>query len=253
MMTASTVSHIKPLVRPEASTLAATENSRMLTLLRSLQPADWAAQTDCPAWTVRDMAGHVLGMTETFSALRPFVANMRAGGKAAGAGPFIDGLTAHQVKANSALTVSELLERLDRAGPRQMRWRASRRLMRRIPMKQVLADGTTETWKVAFLLDTVLTRDCWMHRIDLSRATGKPMILSADHDGRIVGDVVREWADRHGRPFELELTGPAGDLFVAADGYPNHAEKLSMDAVEFCRVVSRRAAGSGLLAHEVPF
>jgi len=36
------------------------------------------------------------------------------------------------------------------------------------------------------------------------------MVLTPDHDARIVADVVAEWAGRHGRPFTLHLTGPAG-------------------------------------------
>lgn len=48
-----------------------------------------------------------------------------------------------------------------------------------------------------------------MHRIDIARATGAPLRLSAGHDGVIVADVVGEWAGRHGQPCTLTLTGPA--------------------------------------------
>ena len=37
-----------------------------------------------------------------------------------------------------------------------------------------------------------------MHRIDICRATGLALDATADHEGHIVEDVVREWADRHG-------------------------------------------------------
>jgi hypothetical protein len=93
-----------------------------------------------------------------------------------------------------------------------------------------------------------------MHRLDLARATGQAPTLTADHDGVIVADVVLEWARRHGRPYRLELTGPAGGSWSSGtDG-----EELSMDAADFCRVVAGRpdAAGgrpSGLLATQVPF
>jgi hypothetical protein len=56
---------------------------------------------------------------------------------------------------------------------------------------------------MGYLLDTILTRDPWMHRVDIARATGRDMVLTADHDGRIVADVVAEWARRHGQPFTL--------------------------------------------------
>jgi hypothetical protein len=51
------------------------------------------------------------------------------------------------------------------------------------------------------------------------------------------------------RPFTLELTGPAGDTFVAGTG----GEHLRPDAIEFCRILSGRAPGTGLLATPVTF
>lgn len=57
------------------------------------------------------------------------------------------------------------------------------------------------------LMDRIYTRDAWMHRADLARATGRPLVLSAGHDGRIVADAVEEWAAVHRRPFTLVLTG----------------------------------------------
>ena len=86
-----------------------------------------------------------------------------------------------------------------------------------------------------------------MHRVDISRATGKEMVLTADHDGRIIADVVADWARRHGRPFELGLTGAAGGDYRQGSA----GEHLNMDAVEFCRTISGREHGTGLLAQQV--
>ena len=248
MRTVVRVEDIAPLRRPEATRLAEAETTRMADLLASLDARAWSLPTDCPAWDVRALAGHVVGMTETFTGLRQFARDMRAGGKAAGDGPFIDGLTAIQVRDHAGLSTSELVDRLRSAGPAQARWRANRRLMRRIPLKQQLRDGE-ETWRMGYLLDTILTRDTWMHRVDISRATGRSMELSRDHDGRIVADVVAEWARRHGQPFTLTLDGPAGGNFTSGDG----GEQIAIDSVEFCRILSGRAPGAGLLTQEVPF
>jgi hypothetical protein len=95
-------------------------------------------------------------------------------------------------------------------------------------------------------------RDYWMHRVDLTRATDQELVLSADHDGRIVADVVAEWARAHGEPFELVLDGPAGGRFVHVPGGQGVPE-LHLDAVDFCRILAGRASGTGLLAQEVPF
>jgi hypothetical protein len=135
------------------------------------------------------------------------------------------------------------------AGPVQARWRGTRRLLRAVPMPNELHDGTTETWRFAFLLDVVLTRDTWMHRIDVATATGRPLELTPAHDGRIVADVVAEWARRHGQPFRLHLTGPGGGEFT----HGSAGEELTLDAVEFCRTLGGRLPGEGLLAQEVPF
>ena len=109
--------------------------------------------------------------------------------------------------------------------------------------------GLRETWTVGYLLDTIYTRDTWMHRVDISRATGRQMVLTQEHDGRIVADIVAEWARRHGQPFALVLTGAAGGTFVRGD----EGEALELDAIEFARVVSLREEGKGLLAQAVPF
>lgn len=229
--------------------LAATETQRMADALRALHADDWTKPTDCPAWDVRALAGHVLGMTETFSSLRTFLRDMPRGGRAAGKDrPFIDGLTEIQVARNRTLSNDELIRRMEVAGPKQAAWRRSRRLMRNIPLKQELRDGN-ETWKFGYLVDTILTRDTWMHRVDLAQATGKPMHLTAEHDGALIADVVAEWACRHGKPFTLTLTGPAGGTFSEGTG----GEDITIDAVEFCRILSGRGTGSGLLTQEVPF
>jgi len=248
MTTMTQVGQVPTLERPEATELAETETARMVELLRSLDPSDWSKATDCPAWDVRALAGHVLGMTETFAGLGTFARTMRAGGKAAGDRPFIDGLTEVQVASNASITSDELIDRMATSGPVQARWRARRRLMRRIPLKQQLRDGE-ETWRMGYLVDIILTRDTWMHRVDIARATGRPLTLTAAHDGRIVADVVAEWARRHGQAFTLRLSGPAGGTFTRGDG----GEAIEIDAIEFCRILSGRATGSGLLTQEVPF
>jgi hypothetical protein len=78
-----------------------------------------------------------------------------------------------------------------------------------MPVDQIV-NGVPERWSIGYLVDVILTRDPWMHRIDLSRATGQTLRLSGGHDGVIVADVVAEWAARHDQPYNLELTGPAG-------------------------------------------
>ena len=101
---------------------------------------------------------------------------------------------------------------------------------------------------VGYLVDLVITRDVWMHRVDITRATGADLVLTPEHDGRLVADMVSDWASTHVDPFVLELAGPAGGTFVRGDvDVPTR-----IDAVEFIRVVSGRETGDGLLAHPLP-
>ena len=251
MMTVTRVEEIPPLTREEVEGLARTEYGRVAGQLRSLAPQDWTKPTDCPRWDVRAMAGHTTGMLATFTGYRTLMGAMSAATKAAkrSGGPLIDALTAKQVADHADLSTSELVAKVDDVGPRAARWRATRpALFRRMPMKQEVG-GEEETWRMGYLLDVILTRDPWMHRVDIARATGREIELTPEHDGRIVADVVAEWARRHGRPFHLVLTGPVGGEYVAGDD----GEQLAIDAVELCRTLSGRATGTGLLTQEVPF
>jgi uncharacterized protein (TIGR03083 family) len=240
--------------RPVAMRLAATEYGRVVELLRTLAPADWSVRTDCPDWDVKAMVGHMLGMAEMAASIRQSMRQPRAAQRRGGV--FIDALTALQVEEHDHLSPSELVERFAAIAPKAAKGRRrAPGFVRRRPMPQLQAvNGRDEAWTMGFLLDVILTRDPWMHRVDITRATGAQMTLTADHDGALVDDVVREWAGRHGQPYSLVLTGPAGRTWRGgADGAASEAEAIECDAVEFCRTVARRAPGAGLLATEVPF
>jgi uncharacterized protein (TIGR03083 family) len=237
------------LERSTAMWLAATEYQRYVEHLRELDPDDWARPTDCPDWDVRAMATHVLGMAEMAASILEG-ARQRRLARAKG-GVFIDALTALQVAERTSMGPDEIIARMSRMGPKAARGRKlTPWFVRRRTMPDVdLVGGGKEDWTLAFLIDTILTRDPWMHRVDSTRATGKPMHLTAEHDGLIVADVVAEWAGRHGRPCTLELTGPAGGHWSFGTGGPT----IERDAIAFCRTISLREKGEGLLAVEVPF
>lgn len=234
-----------------AMALQTTELARATALLGRLRPEQWSAQTDCPAWDVRQMYLHVLGACEAGASVRQTMHQMRAA-KAVqrrDGGPLEAALSSVQVSEREQLDTAQLQQRLQDVAPRAV---AARRRMpgvlrRGVSMK---VDGPViERWKLGYLVDTIYLRDMWLHRVDASRATGEPMELTAEQDGVIVADVVEEWSRRHGQPYNLELTGPAGGHWeVAGDG-----PRLAMDAVEFCRTVGGRATGEGLLAQAVPF
>ena len=240
------------LPRPLALRLAATEYDRCTELFRSLPPAQWTAPTDCPAWDVRQMAAHMLGMVEMAASIRESLRQQRKAAKAGGI--YIDALTRLQVDERADWTPQRITERYAVRSPKAV---AGRRrtpaLVRRRTMPQLIdVNGAQEPWTFGYLIDIILTRDPWMHRLDISRATGTPLHLTADHDGAIVADVVAEWADRHGKDFALTLTGPAGGTWVNGENGP----ALTLDAIDFCRAVARRPASitlGELMNTEVPY
>jgi uncharacterized protein (TIGR03083 family) len=235
------------LPRDVAMRLAATEYDRLLAVLRRLTPQQWEAVTDCPGWRVRDLAGHTLGMTELAASFPEQLRQTRAAGKAGGV--FIDALTALQVDKHRGDTTDELVGRFAKVGPKAVKGRRrTPGFVRRRPLPQPQAvGGVDEMWTVGFMVDVILTRDTWMHRVDVTRAIGQPLQLTADHDGVLVADIVAEWAQRHGEPCSLTLTGPAGGTWTFGSGGPDITE----DAVEFCRGLSGR--GVAALGTEVPF
>lgn len=246
---AATAPRRAALPRPTAMRLAATEYQRVIDMLRTLRPDDWSKPTECPDWDVRAMAAHILGMAEMAASLREQFRQQRAA--AARGGLFIDALTAVQVDERADLSPDQIVERLAARAPKAVRGRRRtpgfvRR--RRLPVPQRV-DGADETWTIGYLVDIVLTRDPWMHRIDITRATGAEHVATADHDGVLVADVVSEWASRHASPYRLHLTGPAGGSWSRGSGGP----EIEMDALDFCRALSRRGSADGLLAVEVPF
>jgi uncharacterized protein (TIGR03083 family) len=243
------VAAIPKLGHVEAMGLAETEFRAMVELLRRLQADDWQQQTVCALWNVQQMVAHVVGMAEAQASLRQFVHDFRAAGKRSG-GAMIDALNATQVRDRAELTPAQLVDRLASAAPRAVRGRRrTPALMRNALRFKQDPPFDAERWPYGFLVDTIFTRDTWMHRLDIARATGLEMVVTPEHDGRIVAGVVAEWARRHVRPFTLTLTGPAGGAWHSTEA----GEHIELDALEYCWTVAGRALGAGLLATPVPF
>lgn len=251
MSTAVDVTTIPRITHAEAMRITAVENRKFAAALRNLEPGDWAKPTDCARWDVRALTAHVVGSAAAQASPREFIRQVRAGRPVVaeiGAQNWWDGMNEIHVREREALSVDELIAEWDRSSQRALRARTKLpRPIAKLPLLKLPAPVGRQS--VSYLFDMGFTRDTWMHRIDVATATGRALELTADHDGRIVADVVAEWARRHGRPVRLHLTGPAGGDFTHGGG----GEELTLDAVEFCRTLAGRLPGEGLLAQEVPF
>jgi uncharacterized protein (TIGR03083 family) len=226
---------------------AEEEYRRLGALLAELTDDDWRRPTDCTEWDVREMVAHLVGAAESTARMRELRRQQKLGRKLRPGGPDVDGINEVQVRERATTTAEELRRDLADAGVRGVR--ARRRMPAPLRAIRLPLGPPLGTRSLGYVVDRIYTRDAWMHRIDIARATRREPVLTRDHDGRIVADVVAEWAGDHGQPYRLTLAGPAGGTWSAGAG----GEEIDLDAVEFCRIVSGRASGSGLLAHQVPF
>lgn len=165
-----------------------------------------------------------------------------AEGRTDGQSP-VDGANAVQVAERAARPVAELVARYQAVIEPVLRWR------RRLPHLPGRMQDVAGPFTFRQLFDVILTRDTWMHRLDIARTTGRPFVTTSSHDGQLLSDAVRDWAARHGRPFRLRLTGPAGGAYRRGEG----GEELILDALDFGRLLSGRGRGDGLLATRIVF
>lgn len=237
------------ITRSEARPLAGEEFARFAETVSSLTSSEWATPTECIGWDVRKMALHVLGSGDAQASLREFAHQLRRGlplNRQIESHHWVDGLNELQIREREHLSNDELVTQLATIGPLAVRgrWRTPAP-MRHLP----LPFGPPVGWApLKYLLDVGFTRDVWAHRIDIHQVIRKPMHLTAQHDGRLVADIVFEWADIHRQPFELVLDGPAGGKFSQGVG----GERIEMDAVDFVRTLCGRLPGVGVLSNPLP-
>lgn len=242
--------------RTDAGQLAEAAYNSFIALADDLTPQEWKTPTECSEWTVDDMVGHVIGAAKSCASIREMVRQQRWGLKhrREHADNPLDAVNALQVAEHAELSPAEKVRVLRQIAPRAVTGRLRMpRLVRavNVPLASTgsTALGMPDRLNLGHLVDVVYTRDVWMHTIDIARAVGRSPDLSGAHHARLIADIVAEWVDRHQQPVDLMLTGPAGGHFR----YGREPERMELDAVEFCRVLSGRAPGSGLLGTRVIF
>jgi uncharacterized protein (TIGR03083 family) len=240
----------------DAQRLATAAYDQLLALLDELSVEEWEAPTECPGWTVADMVGHLIGVAKSYASVRELIRQQVWGFRHRPEfdGNSLDAVNALQIEDHRTLVPAERVAALRAAAGPSVRGRmripaAFRRISGSVDPGGSTATGMPARDTLGHLVDVIITRDVWMHRVDIARATGRDLPVAPGTDGAIVADVVAEWAGRHGQPFELTLTGSAGGAFVQGE----RGERLELDAVEFCRVLSGRAEGNGLLGMGVLF
>lgn len=244
------VSTIPRITHDEAMAITAVENRKFGEQLRTLDAEDWVRPTNCDLWDVRAMAAHVVGAAAGQISPREFVRQVRAGRPVVeeiGGQFWWDGMNQIQVREREGLSTDELIAEWDVSSEKaRLARKKLPKPIGRLPLLNLPAPVGRQ--RLTYLFDMGFTRDVWAHRMDIAAATGRPMDLDAEHDGRIVADCVAEWSSYFDDAFTLELTGPAGGVYTRGTG----GEAVTMDTIEFMTILAERAEGTGVLSNTLP-
>ncbi|MGA9278700.1 maleylpyruvate isomerase family mycothiol-dependent enzyme [Ilumatobacter sp.] len=233
----------------EAMQITAAENTKFGACLAGLTPQQWGARTECDRWDVRAVAAHVIGAAAAQVSPREFVRQVRTGKPFVaeiGAQYWWDGMNELQVRERADASTDQLRQEWADTAPNALKARSKLpKPIANLPLLKLPAPVGRARLK--YLFDMGFTRDVWMHRIDIAVAIGALPDLDGDHDGRIVADLVAEWAETHGEPFVLELV----DLEITyVSGVAG--EHVQISTIDFARILSGRADGDGVLRHPLP-
>lgn len=229
------VTEIPKLTHAEAGRLSQTEYERVLALLEELEGEDWAQPTYCTEWNVREMVAHLAGAVTGSTSFAEFRRQNIQHPYVKEAEEPVDGTNRLQIEERAGKRPAELVEEFRQNGQIAVRNRQRlpwlvRKL--RVPM------GSMGLTSFEYLLDTIYPRDQWMHRYDICAATGREMVVTAAHDGRMAALVLRDIADKlkkelAERSVALRLTGEAGGDYLF--GRPSEPDcTIEIDAFVFC-------------------
>src|SRR5260370_39725427 len=235
---------ILPLSHREAMGMAKLELERFLALVTSLSEDAWEKPTACPRWNVRQMLAHVTGAAASYASFAEFKRQnsfkvqrpYRVSGLS-----FLDSLNQIQVNDRASAIPAALIDELRMVGPRAIATRARLPSLLRVLRVPLPALGLVP---IGYLTDLIYTRDMWMHRLDLCRATGREMVMTPEHDGRIVSLVMRDLGKKLAATLRktsmvYQLSGRGGGTWQLGAKVPP-AATLQLDVVDFNLLASGR-------------
>jgi uncharacterized protein (TIGR03083 family) len=215
----------------EAHTLMRVALDRFLALVETLEPDDWDKPTLCTAWRVRDILAHQAGGYASGTGYREMFRQYAMLPKK-GQLPE-DVINERQVRERSNHSPAEMIAELRQVGPPAIeKWAYQFRLIKPI----VLPHAVGGMMSVRHLMWIIHSRDTWMHRLDICRATGREFHQTREHDGRIVALVMRDLGRSlrnklGGQALLFDLTGVAGGVWQVGPG--EAAATIRMDALDF--------------------
>ncbi len=236
--TVARAENISTVNADEAQRLMTEAFARLLTLLASLHADDWSKPTACTAWDVHDMVAHQAGgYLSGFSyaeMLRQYKILPKRGQLPE------DAINAFQVGERKKMTPAELIAELKQVGPKTIHnWAYGFNAVKWIHVPHPIGGFMS----LRYLMWVTHSRDTWMHRLDICRATNRPFEQTPEHDGRINELVVLDTAKKlknrlGGRAIILTLTGIAGGAWKIGKG--DAVAEMEMDTLDFNIFVSGR-------------
>ncbi|WP_241432127.1 maleylpyruvate isomerase family mycothiol-dependent enzyme [Ilumatobacter nonamiensis] len=244
------VTSISRIDHDEAMQITAIENRKFAESMKSLSPTQWSTPTECTRWDVRAMAAHLVGSAASQASPREFLRQKRGGKpkcKELGSPFWWDGMNELQVCERASSTTEQLIAEWSTVSAKALKSRT--KMPRPIAgLKLLNLPEPVGRQPLSYLFDIGFTRDVWAHRIDIAHAIAVEPDHDAAHDGRILADIVAEWAATHRQPFTLVLDGPAGGTFVQGTS----GEEVHISVVDFVRTLAERTTASGVLRHTLP-
>ncbi len=217
----------------EAYQLMQTALHRFIHLVESLDPEDWHKPTACTEWNVRDMVAHQAGGFASGTSYQEMIRQLTARPKTRPGQLIEDSINALQLAERADMTPTALIAEVKQTGPKASHnWAYGFRLVKWAAIPHPIPGRLG----LRHLMWVIHSRDTWMHRLDICRATGRHFEQTREHDGRINELVVRDLAHvlqkkLDGRAFTLALTGMAGGTWQIGSGNPKAT--IEMDALDF--------------------
>ena len=229
--TLANASKIKNVTKDEAYDLLQTALDRFLALAETLEADDWQKPTACTAWTVRDMLAHQAGGYASGTGYKEMI---RQGMRLPKRGQLIeDAINDFQLQERADHSPQELIDELRKVGPiAAKKWAYGFRFAKLIAIPHPIA----KTLSFRYLMEVTHSRDTWMHRLDVCRATGRDFEQTKEHDGRIAELVMLDVANIFGRKhpelsLTFDLTGIAGGVWTIGKG--ESVATIRMDVLDF--------------------
>jgi len=215
----------------EAFSLLHVELERFLALLETLATDDWARPTACTLWNVRDMVAHQAGGYASGTSYREMFRQYLVKPKP-GQLPE-DAVNARQLAERAGKSPAELIAELRQVGPVAIKnWAYQFRFAKQITIPHAVPGSLS----LRHLMWVIHSRDTWMHRLDICRATQRKFEQTAGHDGRIAAlvmlDVEKTLRRKLGQQaLVFDLLGLAGGVWKIGAGQP--AATIQMDVLDF--------------------